>query len=128
MLKQLKVIAALTETSNLKPIQDEQKDEYIKQLESRLRIANQTAVQLMKKLQNASYDQEAVDSIKLALNTALDQLTPDEAKAYLISEFTPDRLNQIDETSAEAGRAIRETLVEYCKVNGIALFYQDWSL
>ena len=127
MLKQLRVIAALTEPNEaLKPIQEEQKDEYIKQLESRLRVANQTAIQLMKRLQNVSYDQESVDSIKLALTTALEQLRPEEAKAYLVSEFTPDRLKQIDAVSVEAGQAIRETITEYSKSNAIALFYQDW--
>lgn len=132
MIRELRTIAALTNEPevSIDPATPEVVDyeERCRHLENRLRAANHLTTKLQKRLEAATESTPSeVEDLVNTLVTALNSVSLAEAKAYIMSDFSPDNLSAIERQSLKAAKAIRQTLRDFCRTNNLPLFYSAWG-
>lgn len=135
MIKSLRVIAELSAVEpQQSPATDdpsgvvEQQAQRIQFLEDRLRTVNSEARKLTRQLlTQGNLPSADVRDMAETLSLALKELPRNEAIQYCGKQFSPQALHAIDKQDQSAGRAIRKTLLDFCKDLDIKPTYAAWS-
>lgn len=127
-LTRVQELSSLDDPQNTESLPGSDQQNYIADLERRLRAVNKLVWSLKKDLTvlmcGSAADQ---DRFITELDNLLAGMSSDQVTGYLYQFFTPDILRGLDSDNPQLGAKVRKYLIDYCKSHELPILYSDWK-